>query len=177
MWRCRSRTGSVCDAEIAWVDRARRKLGKAAHDSDEEEGGQMMGVASPSAERAGLGSWLFLWRRARFQRIRTPARPRSGVQRALIRRCIRAKDGTPRGVLFFFPQPNAPIVVMAPGLGGRRTVPRELRRGFVNEGVGGAAFAYRCFGGSEGETRHWVDPARHVEDTRRRSRSFVASSR
>lgn len=36
--------------------------------------------------------------------------------------------------------------------------------GFAEAGLAAVAFDYRTFGGSDGEPRHWVSPARHIED-------------
>jgi pimeloyl-ACP methyl ester carboxylesterase len=114
-----------------------------------------------------LLSWIVLWRRSRFHWIRTP--PRASEQRAAgtLRSIVfPAKDGTAlEGWLFLPHAPNAPLVIMAPGLGGTKDGFLEsFAWGFVSQGVAALAFDYRCFGGSEGEPRHWADPKRHGED-------------
>lgn len=60
---------------------------------------------------------------------------------------------------------NAPLVILAPGLAGTKEVFLErFAWRFVEAGFAALAFDYRCFGGSSGWPRHWVDPFRHAED-------------
>src|SRR5690606_2011772 len=60
---------------------------------------------------------------------------------------------------------NAPVVIMAPGLGGTKDGFLEpFAWSFVAHGIAALVFDYRCFGGSDGEPRHWVDPVRHRRD-------------
>ena len=58
-----------------------------------------------------------------------------------------------------------PVIVMAHGFACVRalTLPDYARR-FVEAGYAVYLFDYRNFGDSEGLPRHWVDPARHLQD-------------
>jgi dipeptidyl aminopeptidase/acylaminoacyl peptidase len=78
-----------------------------------------------------------------------------------------ALDGTRLEGWLFRPTgaKRVPLVLMAPGLTGTKEgfyEPYAWR--FVEAGLAVLLFDYRCFGGSEGEPRHWVDPLRHRED-------------
>ena len=54
---------------------------------------------------------------------------------------------------------------MAAGLGGAKDgFVEPFAWCFVEHGVAALVFDYRCIGGSDGEPRHWVDPARHRDD-------------
>jgi pimeloyl-ACP methyl ester carboxylesterase len=112
-------------------------------------------------------AWLLLWRRARFTRLPVHPRPNEdGAHGTLRNVSFPARDGTRLDAWLFLPrQRNAPIVLMAPGLGGTKDGFLEsFAWVFVAHGVGALVFDYRCFGGSDGEPRHWADPARHRED-------------
>ena len=77
-----------------------------------------------------------------------------------------AVDGTRiEGWLFQPKTAPAPLVIMAPGLTGTKEGHLEpFARRFVREGFAVLAIDFRCFGGSDGEPRHWVDPFRQVQD-------------
>lgn len=81
---------------------------------------------------------------------------------------LKAIDGTQiEGWLFQPKLTVAPLVIMAPGLTGTKESHLEpFAWRFVREGLAVLAIDFRCFGGSEGEPRHWVDPFRQVEDYR-----------
>src|SRR5262249_11372252 len=75
-------------------------------------------------------------------------------------------DGTQlEGWLFLPNVKRAPVVVMAPGLGGTKDGFLEsFAWKFVASGLGVLVFDFRGFGGSDGLPRHWVSPSRHRED-------------
>lgn len=105
--------------------------------------------------------------RARF--VRLPVSLRAPEQRST--GCVRgvrfaARDGTSIDAWLFTPKTaKAPIVVMAPGLGGTKDGFLEpFAWKFVEHGVAALVFDYRCFGGSDGLPRHWVEPRRQRED-------------
>lgn len=79
-----------------------------------------------------------------------------------------AVDGTRlEGWLISPPTLPAPLVIMAPGLTGTKDGHLEpFAWRFARAGLGVLLFDFRCFGGSEGEPRHWVDPFRQVDDYR-----------
>lgn len=57
------------------------------------------------------------------------------------------------------------VVLLAHGFGGQKDMGlAKYAQQFVKAGLAAFVFDYRGFGGSEGEPRHWVSPARHVED-------------
>ena len=58
-----------------------------------------------------------------------------------------------------------PVIIMAHGFAATRemALPRFAER-FLAAGYAVYLFDYRTFGGSDGEPRHWVDPARHLQD-------------
>lgn len=119
-----------------------------------------------AAVGAGVG-WWWLWRRARFVRLPAPARPLQHTPDGTVRGVsFPAEDGTRLDGWLFLPNvPNAPVVIMAPGLGGTKDGFLEpFAWCFAAHGIAALAFDYRCFGGSEGEPRHWVDPVRHRRD-------------
>jgi pimeloyl-ACP methyl ester carboxylesterase len=60
-----------------------------------------------------------------------------------------------------------PVVILAHGFAAERSfrLPAFADR-FVAAGFACFLFDYRCFGDSEGEPRHWVDPDRHLADWR-----------
>lgn len=60
-----------------------------------------------------------------------------------------------------------PVVVMAHGFSAERTfrLPAFAER-FAAAGLAVLLFDYRCFGGSTGRPRFWVDPQRHLTDWR-----------
>eukprot|EP00906_Rhabdomonas_costata_P029844 RCo042160 len=58
-----------------------------------------------------------------------------------------------------------PLVVMAHGLGAQKDMAlAQYARGFAKTGIASFVFDYRTFGGSDGEPRNWISPARHVQD-------------
>lgn len=58
-----------------------------------------------------------------------------------------------------------PVVIMAHGFGAERVfgLPAYAER-FAASGMAVFLFDYRCFGGSQGEPRNWIDPRRHLQD-------------
>ncbi|KAG2498926.1 hypothetical protein HYH03_003116 [Edaphochlamys debaryana] len=65
------------------------------------------------------------------------------------------------------PYPVRPIVIMGHGLGAQKEMGLQTFAAiFAAAGMGVLVFDYRTFGGSEGLPRHWVSPARHLEDWR-----------
>jgi pimeloyl-ACP methyl ester carboxylesterase len=111
----------------------------------------------------------FIWlkRQARFERL--PALERPAATRAEGRFetvYFPAHDGSRlEGWLFRPHADNAPLVIIAPGLTGTKEGPYErFGWAFAGRGVAALLIDYRCFGGSEGEPRHWVDPERHCQD-------------
>jgi len=60
---------------------------------------------------------------------------------------------------------NPPIVIMAHGFAAERTfgLPAYADH-FASHGLAVYLFDYRCFGGSDGEPRNYVDPRRHIQD-------------
>jgi dienelactone hydrolase len=57
-----------------------------------------------------------------------------------------------------------PVIVMAHGFAGVRAMLMPHAQRFVEAGYAVFLFDYRNFGDSEGLPRHWVDPARHLQD-------------
>lgn len=57
-----------------------------------------------------------------------------------------------------------PVIVMAHGFSGVRAMLMPHAQRFVEAGYAVYLFDYRNFGDSEGQPRHWVDPARHLQD-------------
>lgn len=111
--------------------------------------------------------FAILSRRARFERLPTAPRPPERRPIGSVRTVeFPAVDGTRlEGWLFTPTTENAPVVIMAAGLGGTKDAFLEaFAWRFVERGVAALVFDYRCFGGSEGLPRHWVDPERHRED-------------
>jgi uncharacterized protein len=60
---------------------------------------------------------------------------------------------------------NPPVVIMAHGFAAEKSfrLPAYAEK-FVSNGLAVFMFDYRCFGGSEGEPRNYVDPGRHLLD-------------
>ena len=60
---------------------------------------------------------------------------------------------------------NPPVVIMAHGMAAQKSfrLPAYAER-FVEKNMAAFLFDYRTFGKSNGEPRHLVDPARHVQD-------------
>lgn len=112
--------------------------------------------------------WAVLWRRSRFGWL--PSSGRATEQRASgsVRTVhFPAVDGTRLEGWLFLPTGvgRAPLVVMAPGLGGTKDGFLEsFAWSFVDRGLAVLIFDYRGFGGSQGLPRHWVAPPRHRED-------------
>ncbi|MCC5809003.1 MAG: alpha/beta fold hydrolase [Ectothiorhodospiraceae bacterium] len=80
-----------------------------------------------------------------------------------------AEDGTRLEGWLIQPSNDAPgpLVIMAPGLTGTKDAHLEpFAWHFAARGLAVLLFDFRCFGGSDGEPRHWVDPFRHVADYR-----------
>lgn len=60
---------------------------------------------------------------------------------------------------------NSPLIIMAPGLSStKEDLLEPFAWKFVENGFSVLLFDYRCFGGSEGFPRHWVDIGRHAQD-------------
>lgn len=59
---------------------------------------------------------------------------------------------------------RAPVILMAHGFAGVRAMLMPHAARFVEAGYAVFLFDYRNFGDSEGHPRHWVDPARHLQD-------------
>ena len=58
-----------------------------------------------------------------------------------------------------------PIVVGAHGIAGQKDMGLQpFAEAFAGAGLAVLLFDYRCFGGSDGEPRNWVSPARHLQD-------------
>jgi len=115
----------------------------------------------------GLFALWQLWRYAHFELAPAPERP--AEQRALgsFRTVgFLASDGARiEGWLFCPTREHAPLVIMAPGLTGTKEgFYEQYAWQFVARGVATLIIDFRTFGGSEGLPRHWVDPARQVED-------------
>ena len=119
-------------------------------------------------------AWLWLARRARFLRVVEPLRPDVSDERGRVRGvAFPAIDGTRLDAWLFTPHgaataahsSGAPLVLLAPGLGGTKDGFLEsFAWQLVERGVAALVFDYRCFGASEGAPRHWVDPERHRQD-------------
>lgn len=61
----------------------------------------------------------------------------------------------------------APIIIMAHGFAAERSFQLPaIASFFAEQGFAVYYFDYRCFGDSDGEPRHWVDPKRHQQDWR-----------
>lgn len=77
-----------------------------------------------------------------------------------------AVDGTRLEGWLFLPRTSRPpLVLMATGLTGTKDAHLDgFAWAFVRAGVAVLSFDYRNFGGSDGQPRHWVSPARHRED-------------
>jgi pimeloyl-ACP methyl ester carboxylesterase len=60
--------------------------------------------------------------------------------------------------------PCPPVIVMAHGFACVRAMLMPYAERFVQAGYAVFLFDYRNFGDSEGQPRHWVDPARHLDD-------------
>ena len=78
-----------------------------------------------------------------------------------------ALDGTPLEGWLLTPHGTSrpPLVIMAPGLTGTKQGMLEWSAWeFCAAGIAVLMFDYRCFGGSAGTPRHWVDLARHKQD-------------
>ena len=106
--------------------------------------------------------WAVLWQRSRFRRLPTEER-RDGTRQTVF---FTACDGTRlEGWLFLPKTPHAPVVLMAPGLGGTKDgLLESFAWAFVAQGLAALLFDYRSFGGSDGRPRHWVDPGRQRQD-------------
>ncbi len=121
-------------------------------------------VAVAFALAAGV---VALKKRARFARGPAPERaPEQWAAGSFETVYFSAIDGARLEGWFFRPRKdNAPLVIMAPGLTGTKEgLCEDFARAFVEQGIAALLIDYRCFGGSEGEPRHWVDPQRHRED-------------
>lgn len=79
---------------------------------------------------------------------------------------IPARDGALLDAIMCSPATaNAPLVILAPGLGGTKDgVLEPFLRVFAAHGIAALAFDYRGFGRSTGTPRQWVEPRRHRED-------------
>ncbi|MDB4977195.1 MAG: hypothetical protein JWN48_5536 [Myxococcaceae bacterium] len=122
------------------------------------------------AALVGLSALGFgwLWRKSRF--VFTPPAPRAREEReagTLETVIFSAVDGTPLEGWLIRPHGSsrAPLVIMAPGLTGTKEGLLEpFAWRFAAEGIATLMFDYRCFGGSGGSPRHWVDLSRHLQD-------------
>lgn len=97
----------------------------------------------------------------------TPRMPIPDPQNSLETVYFPAVDGTQLEGWLLRPnaEGNHPLVIMAPGLTSTKECHLEhFAWQFVQEGLAVLLFDFRCFGGSEGEPRHWVDPFRQVDD-------------
>ncbi|WP_438024138.1 alpha/beta hydrolase [Sorangium sp. So ce233] len=128
----------------------------------------MMWLCAGLAAAGALAlSWRSLLRRSAFARAPAPRRAAEQREEGTVETVeFPAVDGTRlEGWLFLPRAPQAPLVVMAPGLTGTKDGHLEpFAWQFVRRGVAVLLFDYRTFGGSDGEPRHWADPARHRED-------------
>lgn len=101
--------------------------------------------------------------RNRAQRtLRRPSPERYGTRRVT----FDSEGGACVGTLYEPDRPrNAPVVVMAPGAGMRRSfgLPAVAER-FAEAGYAAFPFDYRGFGDSEGEPRNLVSPSRQIAD-------------
>ena len=119
---------------------------------------------------AALAAWLLLGYGNGYDGVReTPALPLPDETRPSGLRTTReipTPDGETLEAWLFQPHgPMAPLVILAPGLAGTKEVHLErFAWRFVEAGFAALVFDYRCFGGSTGQPRHWVDPFRHAED-------------
>lgn len=127
---------------------------------------------------AALVFWaLFLAGRRRFgwkPAVPMPDERRGSARRETVR--FKAVDGVGIEGWLFLPDVEAPpIVLMAPGLTGTKEGPLErFAWTFAKAGYAVLAIDFRCFGGSDGVPRHWLDPLRQVEDYRA-ALSFIRS--
>jgi pimeloyl-ACP methyl ester carboxylesterase len=110
-----------------------------AHERPPESGprGTFRTVFFPACDGARIEGWL-------FGPPSSPTDPRAGFEHG-----------------------RAPLVIMAPGLTGTKEGFYERYAWqFAERGLATLIIDFRCFGGSEGMPRHWVDPQRHAEDYR-----------
>ena len=57
------------------------------------------------------------------------------------------------------------MIVMAHGFAGQKDMGLAPKaEAFARAGLAVLVFDYRCFGGSDGEPRNWISPARHLQD-------------
>jgi pimeloyl-ACP methyl ester carboxylesterase len=118
------------------------------------------------AGMSALG-WYWLWRRSRFEFVAPAARQREEREVGTLETVMfAAVDGTSlEGWLIRPHSAKAPLVIMAPGLTGTKEGLLEaFAWRFAAEGIATLMFDYRCFGGSEGTPRQWVDLSRHQQD-------------
>jgi pimeloyl-ACP methyl ester carboxylesterase len=111
--------------------------------------------------------WWWLWRKSRFAFVPPPPRPREERDVGTLETVMfAALDGTTlEGWLIRPHLSKAPLVIMAPGLTGTKEGLLEpFAWRFAAEGIATLMFDYRCFGGSGGTPRHWVDLSRHQQD-------------
>lgn len=67
--------------------------------------------------------------------------------------------------LYHVPHSPAPLIIMAPGLAStKEDLLEPFAWRFLQHGYSVLLFDYRCFGGSGGVPRHWVDMGRHSQD-------------
>jgi pimeloyl-ACP methyl ester carboxylesterase len=116
---------------------------------------------------ACAAGYAWLWWQGRF--AWTPPAPRAPETReagTLETVIFPALDGTLlEGWLIRPHATDVPLVVMAPGLTGTKEGLLEpFAWRFAEAGIATLLFDYRCFGGSEGMPRHWVDLSRHKQD-------------
>jgi pimeloyl-ACP methyl ester carboxylesterase len=114
-------------------------------------------------------AYFALWRQSRFAyqppELRAPERRERGSFETVF---FPACDGTRlEGWLFRPHRAHAPLVIMAGGLTATKDCGLEAYAWqFVERGIATLLFDYRCFGGSAGTPRHYVDPERQVDDYR-----------
>jgi pimeloyl-ACP methyl ester carboxylesterase len=116
---------------------------------------------------ACAAGYAWLWWRSRFAWVPPLPRARETREAGILETVIfPALDGTLlEGWLIRPHSAHAPLVVMAPGLTGTKEGLLEpFAWRFAEAGIATLLFDYRCFGGSGGMPRHWVDLSRHRQD-------------
>jgi pimeloyl-ACP methyl ester carboxylesterase len=135
-------------------------------------GGAVIAAFALAALGLAGAAWLLLLRDGAlggFRRLPAPPRaPETRAEGALETVFFPALDEARlEGWLLRPHGAPAPLVIMAPGLTGTKDGHLEpIAWRFVRAGFAVLLFDFRCFGGSEGEPRHWVDPFRQVDDYR-----------
>lgn len=125
------------------------------------------GVVGVAALAGVAWGWSWLKRARRFAQAAAPERAPEERSCGFFETVhFPACDGTDlEGWLFRPRRERAPLVIMAPGLTGtKQGFYERFAWAFVERGVAALIIDYRCFGGSGGAPRHWVDPQRHLAD-------------